>query len=394
MTANAARHDGVFAAILLGLLGTAGMFYVNLMPAIISGLRDALGYSNAQAGVVASANVYGASVGALAAVFLVGRFSWKRIQVVALLLLAAIDAASIGVSHFQLLVGLRALHGLCGGASIGVALAVMARTRVPQRAYGAQFTMQVLLGGLGLMYLPEAAARHGTGVLFVTLGALALAALAALPLLPDYPPVQVPQAGESPQRRWKPLLATLGALFLFQAANMALFAFIIPLGRAYGLSLPFIDNALGAANWISAAGSVAAMWTGERFGRRLPLLAAAVAAVLGTIAFLWSALPVVFMLANVITGIAWSFTVPYLFAMCAKFDGAGRAATFGGFCSKLGLASGPLAAAWLVGADHYAFLIALATGALVLCAVLAFPPAARLDRIAGGDAGVGGGVKR
>ena len=49
MNRLAARPDGIPAAILLGLLGTAGMFYVNLMPAIVSGLRDALGYTNAEA---------------------------------------------------------------------------------------------------------------------------------------------------------------------------------------------------------------------------------------------------------------------------------------------------------------------------------------------------------
>ncbi len=391
MNRRTARPDGVPAAILLGLLGTAGMFYVNLMPAIVSGLRDALGYSNAEAGYVAAANVYGASAGALTAVFLVGRLPWKRVQVVALLLLAAIDAASVGVSRLEPLILLRALHGLCGGVSIGIALAVMARTRIPQRAYGAQFTMQVLLGGIGLMFLPEAAARHGTGVLFVTLGALALAALAALPFLPDYPAVPVPTLATAGAPRWQPLAATLGALFLFQSANMALFAFIIPLGRAYGLALPFIDGALGAANWIAAAGSLAAMWAGDRFGRRRPLLVAAGAAVAGTCAFIWSASPLVFMLANVVTGIAWSFTVPYLFGMCAKFDGAGRAATLGGFCSKMGLASGPLVAPWVIGADRYGILVAWAVGALMLCAILAYRPAGQLDR-RDGAATAGAGV--
>ncbi|HVW67880.1 MAG TPA: hypothetical protein VHB68_02845, partial [Steroidobacteraceae bacterium] len=69
-----ANPDSLAAAVSLGLLGTAGMFYVNLLPAIVSGLRDALGYSNAQAGYVASANIYGAAAGALGAVWIVKRF--------------------------------------------------------------------------------------------------------------------------------------------------------------------------------------------------------------------------------------------------------------------------------------------------------------------------------
>ena len=383
MSRVSVQPDGLPAAILLGLLGTAGMFYVNLMPAIVSGLRDALGYSNAEAGYVAAANVYGASAGALVAVFLVARMPWKRIQVVALLMLALMDIASMEVSGLGTLIALRVVHGLFGGVSIGIALAVMARTRVPQRAYGAQFTMQVLLGGVGLMFLPELAARHGTSVLFVTLGALASAALAVLPLLPDYPDGVLAPKVAQPGRRWMPLAATVSALFLFQLANMALFAFIIPLGRAYGLSLPFIDNALGAANWIAAAGSLSAMWAGDRFGRQLPLLAAIVTAVGGTIAFAWSRAPVAFVLANVVTGIAWSFVVPYLFGMCAKFDGAGRAATLGGLCSKMGLATGPLLAPLIIGADRFAVLIACVGGLLALCALLVYRPAALLDSPSG-----------
>jgi MFS transporter, DHA1 family, inner membrane transport protein len=379
MSRFSVQPDGFPAAILLGLLGTAGMFYVNLMPAIVSGLRDALGYTNAEAGYVAAANVYGASAGALVAVFLVARVPWKRIQMAALLMLALMDLASIEVTGLRTLIALRAVHGLFGGVSIGIALAVMARTRIPQRAYGAQFTMQVLLGGVGLMLLPEVSARHGTSALFVTLGALAITALAALPFLPDYPDsLPAPKLVQS-TRRWVPLAATVSVLFLFQLANMALFAFIIPLGRAYGLSLSFIDNALGAANWIAAAGSLSAMWAGERFGRRLPLLIAIFTAVGGTIAFGWSRAPVAFVLANVVTGIAWSFVVPYLFGMCAKFDGAGRAATLGGFCSKMGLATGPLFAPLIIGADRFAILIAWVAGLLALCALLVYRPAALLD---------------
>jgi MFS transporter, DHA1 family, inner membrane transport protein len=383
MSRFSVQPDGLVAAALLGLLGTAGMFYVNLMPAIVSGLRDALGYSNAEAGYVAAANVYGASAGALVALFLVARMPWKRIQVVALLMLAVMDITSMEVSGLGTLIALRVIHGLFGGVSIGIALAVMARTRFPQRAYGAQFTMQVLLGGVGLMFLPEVAARHGTGVLFFTLGALAMAALAVLPLLPNYPAVVRAPIVTEQKRRWMPLAATVSALFLFQSGNMALFAFIIPLGRAYGLSLPFIDNSLGAANWIAAVGSLSAMWAADRFGRRLPLLVAIVTAVAGTIAFAWSRAPVAFVLANVVTGITWSFVVPYLLGMCAKFDGAGRAATLGGFCSKMGLATGPLFAPLIIGADRFVLLITCVSALLALCGLLVYRPAGLLDSPSG-----------
>jgi MFS family permease len=134
------------------------------------------------------------------------------------------------------------------------------------------------------------------------------------------------------------------------------------------------------ANWLAAGGSLLAMWTGDRFGRRTPLLCALLVALVGTVAFAWSRSPLVFALANVVTGLAWSFVVPYLFAMCARFDVQGRAASLGGFCSKMGLASGPLLAPIIIGADRYGLLIAWATCGFALCAVLAYAPATLVDR--------------
>jgi predicted MFS family arabinose efflux permease len=384
-----AAPDGLLAAVMLGLLGTAGMFYINLMPAIVSGLKDALGFTNAEAGHVASANAFGAAAGALAAVFLVRHVAWKRAQAAALSLLILADLLSILVKTPGALAGLRALHGLCGGTSIGIALAIMARTRVPQRAFGAQFTLQILLGGLGLMWLPELAQRLGAPVLFLTLASLAVVTLAVLPFLDEYPAAAPPTASVDSGGgaiALGPLVATLFAIYLFQTANMALFAFVIPLGRQYGLATGFIENTLGFANWVAAAGSIFAMWAGDRLGRRGPVAIALALTIAGTLAFLRSDVGTVFIAANVVTGIVWSFLIPYLFSMCAGFDRSGRSATLGGFFSKMGLASGPLLAPLLIGTEGYSLLIFGSAVALLLCGIAAAWPAIRLDaaRLPGG----------
>lgn len=375
-----ADADGILAAISLGLLGTAGMFYVNLLPAIVSGLRDALGYTNAQAGYVGSANIYGAAVGALGAVWIVKRVAWKRAEAFALTAMIVLDLISITVTSLPGLVMLRALHGLAGGVSVGVGLAVMARTRVPQRAYGAQFTLQVLLGGLGLMWLPALAARAGAHVLFLSLASLSLVTLLLLPWMAEYPIVAHRSTGPQSSATLPPLAATLLALFLFQAANMALYAFIIPLGRDYGLETPFVSYTLGAADWVAALGSVAAMSLGLRFGRLRPLALAMLVTVPATAAFLRSDVGLVYIVANVATGVAWSFVVPCLFGICAAVDGSGRSAALGGFVSKMGLASGPLLATFVVGSGHYGVLICASVVALVLVSLAAAWPAAVLDR--------------
>ena len=79
------------------------------------------------------------------------------------------------------------------------------------------------------------------------------------------------------------------------------------------------------------------------------------------------------------TGITWAFTVPYLLGLCATFDDRGQTVVFAGFISKMGLASGPLVAAMVVGKDNFGLIINLATAGLIACAILAFWPAKRSE---------------
>ena len=58
---RAVAPNGAAARLMLAFLGTAGLFYENIMPAIVSGLIDGLGFSNREAGLVGSANMYGCS---------------------------------------------------------------------------------------------------------------------------------------------------------------------------------------------------------------------------------------------------------------------------------------------------------------------------------------------
>ena len=66
-------RESLWFYLLLALLATAGFFYVNIAAAMVDGMIGSLGFSNSQAGTVMSANIYGTSVGGLAAVFKIGR---------------------------------------------------------------------------------------------------------------------------------------------------------------------------------------------------------------------------------------------------------------------------------------------------------------------------------
>lgn len=191
------KLDSLWVYALLALVATAGFFYVNLMAAIVDGLVAGLGFTNAQAGTVGSANIYGATAGALIAVFLVGRLRWKPAVAIMLVALIGIDLGSTLIRTPWLMIGVRGLDGVIGGMATGLIYAVMARTFSPDRAFGALLVV----------------------------------------------------------------------------------------------------------------------FMGNRFGRLKPLLVAMLLTLIGTVGFYWSTNDAIYFIANVGTGITWSFVVSYLFGM-------------------------------------------------------------------------------
>ncbi|KFL37527.1 MFS transporter [Arenimonas donghaensis] len=376
-------RDSLWLYALLALLATAGFFYVNIMSAIVDGLVTGLGFSNPQAGSVGAANIYGASAGSLLAVFVVRRWRWRPTLASLLTLLVGIDLASIAVTDPTTLLVVRAMHGVVGGLSVGVAYSVMARTQSPDRAFGMLLAVQFGLGGLGVMFLPSLVPLYGARILFVVLaglGALALLAMLAIPRRIEAggrPALGEVVAAVVYSRATAAL--TLLALFLFQGGNMALGAFIIRLGEDASLARDFIGQALGWATWIGAGGAVAVIMMGTRWGRFRPLLLALALTLVGTAAFRWSQMPWVYFAANVGTAITWSFVVPYLFGMLSRLDVSGRLATLGGFVSKAGLASGPLLAGWVLRGGDFGALVSLAVLVLLAAGAVALVAARRVD---------------
>lgn len=376
-----AAPNGEIARVLLAFLATAGLFYVNIMPALVDGLIEGLGFSNRQAGFVGSANVYGAALGALTAVFIVKRAPWKTVSRWLLLGLVGMDLLSMLVRSPELLIALRFLHGCVGGMLVGVGFAVISRTEQADRTFGYLLTVQFGLGGLGLMYLPPLVPEFGTSALFMALIAFSLVTFLMLPFLSAYPPRVHSTSHHSSAggvNRGMLVLALL-ATFLFQAANMGIYAYIIGMGRSAGLEMGFISSTLGVAAWIAIAGSILVILLSTRYGRLVPVSVAMLLTVAGTWILHYSEMKSMYWLANVGVGITWSFIISYLLGMCSDFDQTGQTAALGGFASKMGLASGPFIAALVVGQDNYGLLVNLAVIGLVLCLGVFVAPAALLD---------------
>ena len=378
----------MLARVLLAFLATAGFFYVNIMPALVDGLKVGLGFTNKQAGLVGSCNVYGAACGSFLIVFLVRRINWKSAAHLLLLGLIGMDLLSMLVKSPFALMSARFLHGFIGGMLVGISFAIFARTTAPDRTFGVLLLVQVFAGGLGVMSLPLLVPRFGTNVLFATLILFCMTTLVMLQFLPDYPvKAPVPRTpGAAPDKlQLKPLLLALFSVFFFQAGNMGLFAFIIGLGEHRGLEVAFVSETLGIANWFATLGAVLVIVISTRFGIFKPILGGMLLTLAGTYVFNYCEVKWIWIAANIGTGITWNFVISHLLGMCARFDRTGQTAVWGGFASKMGLASGPLLFSFLVGAGNYSALIATALVLLAFATFASVIPAWVLDHGAVND---------
>lgn len=377
MQRQALKPDGIIVAVILALLGTSGFNVLLIMAAIVSGLIDGLHLSAATAGRIAACDGYGLSVGAIIAVLIVRKLPWRPLIYTLLCVLIALDLGTTLIHSVGPLMVMRAAHGVVGGALIGISYGVFARSGMPDRCFGMLCTVQGLITGFGLMFLPRLVLLFGPSVLFLTLAGLSAVALALTPLLPAFEVFKLTainkRAGSWAMELRSPLSLAVLAVFFFQCGNSALAAYIIELGRSNALSLQFITTTIGIAGWIGMLGALLVVIIGTRYGRAGPIAIGTLSAILFNAAFHASAAPIVYVVANLLSSMVWYFSISFLFGLCAAFDRTGRSAAIASVASKFGYATGPFIASFLIGSGSvatYRNVINLTVASLCISAAL------------------------
>ncbi len=367
------HQDSILNAFFLSIFATAGLFYVNLGGSFLSAFVDGLNIQRDAAGFIVSANKYGAAFGGLLAAIFIKKLVWRKSAYILLLLLISIDIISSQISNANLLIFIRFLHGSIGGFLVGIGLSVIARTSFPDKVFGMLMVVQYSFGSVGIFTVPRLVDAFGYSSVFFVLITFSIMTLLILPIIPDpaEKKVAVNKSGTLSFRAKVLLTICLMSLFLFQASNMGVADFAFELGKDIDLTNKEISNLLTIANVISISGGVLAYLIATRFGRTLPLLIGFSIASLFTYLLNFSENITIYFIANSVTGITWGFVIPYLLGLAATFDKYGQMAALAGFVSKIGLASGPLIASFLIIDFGFSVIINLAAFGLLLGCILA-----------------------
>ena len=358
-------------AIVVGVMGNTGIY---LIPLLLGAMVSDRGYTEQQAGLIASADLGGYAVMTfITAMFLIRR-DWRRLALVGVAIMFVANLASTAVAAAGAFAAVRFLSGIGAGMLAAVATVSLGQTENPDRSYGLLFAASLLFGTAGLWGLPMLLERTGLDGAYVFIAALAvLVGLLTFGLQQGVPPSATSDATGSPRPRPVLAMLILLAIALFWAHQNALYAYMERIGNASGLSAQFIGFTLGLANLTGFAGAALVAWAGSRFGRLIPLLLSTAIQLVCVWALSGTVSSVGYLVAIAVISLSWNVVNPMQIGVLAGVDRGGRLLALSSTVIGVGLAIGPaLGAAVLRGTD-YSLVLWLVAGLAVASLLLALP---------------------
>ncbi|KAB7769583.1 hypothetical protein CEK69_12310 [Xanthomonas sp. LMG 12462] len=341
-------------------IGAIALLILGVQPIVLGALVEQHLITLPGVGVVAMGEIIALGIGVALGDALLP-VSWQRATaVVAALLAAALNLATVQAQGDAAFVALRAAAGLAEGLLVWVATVSIVRAATPDRITAVFMVLQALAqialaAALALWVLPASGWKGG----FVAMAATCLLVLplaAALSVSASLAPAADAQcaATATARLRWSPAtLAPLLVAFLQMSAIGALWAYLEPLALRAGLDAHAaqlqtswvlgmqIVGGLAAIYWVRRLSVTATLTLGSV---ALCLVAAAMYRVPGNAALGFAAVCVAF-------GFAWMFLMPFHVGLALRADAQGRVAVLVPAAQLIGSACGPLLASLLLHAD-------------------------------------------
>lgn len=328
-----------------------------VLPGLIGGLVDSLGFTEADAGYVASAQLIGMLIGAVIATFSVRRVNLRVGTMIGLVVMVLIELASSTVHQAGTLIVLRLISGTAAGFIAGLCAAGLSATKNPDGGFAVVIMLQFIVGAIGLYAMPHLVSSGGVAVAFYCLAGLGVTCLLLISKIPVAGHADEMYGEAMPSLLRLPVILTLGSLLLYYIFNNAVWAYLDRIGVDAGISVNTVGLALGVSMLGGILGAVLSMVIGVRLGRILPITIGLLLYMVGTAILGFRFDTVAYFGATFLLNATLAFVVAYMLGACAVLDGIGRVVVLGNMMIALGLALGPaLAANLLVGTD-YAWVI-------------------------------------
>jgi predicted MFS family arabinose efflux permease len=365
------------AYLFLAFIAMSGLSYINFLPGVVNVLAVGLGFGEVAAGRIVALNGYGGIVGTAAAVFIVRRLDWRQAMLPSLLVLVAVDYATIWIDDYDVMLVWRFLAGIVGGLSVGIGFSVLARLNNPDKAFGLLLFIQFSVGSLVIYLLPVSEAQLGEHAVFYVMAGLVLLATGFLFLLPELPN---DRRSASSKVIWsRNTLFLILAILGYQIAASAIWAYAGLIGLKANITAEAVSLYIALTGMLGLAGAMLPVVTGRRFGRFYWVLTGAGLSVLASLLLDYAHVTSIYILAMALLFFSWPAVQSFMLAMTADIDESGQLSTAAGFVSSVGLATGPLLASSLLVESNFSAMLIVSALIFLACLGVLVPPLRALE---------------
>ena len=367
------------------VIHTVGPQTVIVLPGFVQGLVEYVGFSDQQAGVIASAEMWGMASATLIMMYLFSRVAWRKIFAISLLLMLVGNLASMFASGLYAYCSCRFLVGLGGGAIVAVSYAVFGLTSKADRNFGLGIMFVLVYGAVVFPLMPGLLSAMGMNGVLLFFASLAAIALFFVRYMPD--------SGEEHQDKDENAVKisdglgylALAAMLVYFIANFAVWSYFFRLGVEAGLTEQVVGNGLSVSQFLGIAGAFTAALLGSRYGRIMPLSAGILGAGLVVLIFLGSVNAIVFTVIACVFNYCWNMTHPYLLAAMASFDPSGKMVVYATAMQFIGISVGPALGAALIINNSFDPVILVGAGLFLVSLLLILPPVISQARLRAGQ---------
>ncbi len=345
-----------------------------LQPGYVQGLVVYLGFSEEQAGYIASAEMFGLAFTTILLNFISSRFNWRKLTALFLVVCTTGNLLSISLTDFSSLAAVRFFTGMGSGGLMSLTFAMMGLSRHSDRNFGYIIVWVLSYGALGILAMPTAFELVGMNGVLTFFALFCASGLFFNRYLPYSGEQHLdPSVSEDVSYSWQIKAVSLLAILLYNTSIGIVWAYMFLIGLQAGITEQVVANTLTFSQFLGIAGAFVTVVLQLRIGRIIPLVVSILGTAVGIYLLVGKIALIHYVLGVCAFNFLWNVSMPYLLATLADFDRSGKVVIYGISMQTVGYAIGPFIAATILGYSNYDYVYIVATLLFIGSAILLLP---------------------
>ena len=348
------------------LFALAGTFFMFAQPGIVGALVDEMGFSLEETASIVSSQAAGQLTAIFATSLLLRYLNIRRAAVWGGLSLITLETVCTQLDSTVLFIPARFIAGLCAGACLALATAVISGMRGQERLFATSALAQAVTGMIFMFSLPHLLPKLGMPLIHMSIAGIVLAALALGRHLPsqtsDSLRTESSTAQVAPINLRLPIVVLVSLAFFYLAVS-ATWPYAERIGRAGELSAQAVGEAFGIMGLVGIGLSVYIVYLGPRAGNFVPIVGGLVCMFGACACFLLEMQFTTYLAGIGLLGASVIFASPYYLSLLAVMDRSGRFGVLGMGSIYASQVFAPLIGPVVVEADNYAPLLKITAAA-------------------------------